>query len=169
MLKKNNKPVFYCEIYASMVPFVAIKKKMSTGTIAVKHTVCLRGGKNRKPRYYADNADLHCQWMLETQPTPPSPPNGPGSPQCGDPALVEAVDRPEMVTTCAKTAAVSVRCRSVRHRRVRSGVLSEIRPCKRCVACVSVPAFRWPVVRSTVRRPGCAAATTENLRSKSTP
>ena len=103
MLKKNNKNTFYCENSAFVVPSGTIKEVTPAGTSALLGTLACEGGKNRKPRYYADNADLHCQWMLETQPASPSPPNRPGSLVCNDPALAGAVGRIETVANLRKT------------------------------------------------------------------
>ena len=77
--------------FTTMVPSGTKTKKTPAGTSACLDRVAFRGGKNRKPRFYADNADLRSRWTLKTHPTPPSPPNGAGSPVCGDPALDGAV------------------------------------------------------------------------------
>ena len=88
--------------FTIMVPSVTINQVTPTGTIPLLYTLACKGGKNQKPRFYANNADLHRQWTLKTGPTPPSPPNRPVLPVCGDPAAVGAVGRTETAANLRK-------------------------------------------------------------------
>ena len=76
-----------------MVPSGSIKEETPTGTITVKHTVSLCGGKNGKPRFRRKNK--HYQKEIESYDpnTTLSAQNRPGSPVCGYPAAFRAVGR----------------------------------------------------------------------------